>query len=209
MYSTAPANNLVGLTFDDGFADFIVHATPILHRYGFTATVFVIAERLGGYNDWNVPGPRKNLMTADELRQITCSGIEVGSHGLRHVSLKHLNDASLVHEVGHSRKLLEEVLGHPVSGYCYPYGDVDSRAIEAVQAAGYDYGCAIWPSALTCLHGLPRTYINDRDGPLRLRVKHLHHRVPLGRRRDRGPRRLAGWFREQLLTRVPTVNSLR
>ncbi len=34
---------LVGLTFDDGYADFARHALPVLRRYGFGATMFVIA----------------------------------------------------------------------------------------------------------------------------------------------------------------------
>ena len=38
----------VGLTFDDGYADFAEYALPVLRRHGFTATVFVIAGRLGG-----------------------------------------------------------------------------------------------------------------------------------------------------------------
>src|SRR5213592_1310631 len=32
------ARGLVGLTFDDGYQDFITQALPILQRYGFTAT---------------------------------------------------------------------------------------------------------------------------------------------------------------------------
>src|SRR5262245_45277787 len=39
---------LVGLTFDDGYADFPRHVVPVLARFGFTATVFVVAGRLGG-----------------------------------------------------------------------------------------------------------------------------------------------------------------
>ena len=34
---------LVGLTFDDGYADFARHALPVLRQHGFGATVFVIA----------------------------------------------------------------------------------------------------------------------------------------------------------------------
>jgi hypothetical protein len=45
-----------------------------------------------------------------------------------------------------------------------------------VRAAGYHYGCAIWRSPLTGLHALPRTYIGDRDGPLRLLAKWHRHR---------------------------------
>ena len=39
---------LVGLTFDDGYDDFVRNALPVLQRYGFNATAFVIAGRLGG-----------------------------------------------------------------------------------------------------------------------------------------------------------------
>ena len=60
---------LVGLTFDDGYADFARHALPVLRRYGFGATMFVIAGRLGGDNAWDQEGPRKRLMDARELLQ--------------------------------------------------------------------------------------------------------------------------------------------
>src|SRR4051794_14236825 len=46
-------DRLVGLTFDDGYRDFLTHALPVLDRYGFTATVFVIAGALGGHNHWD------------------------------------------------------------------------------------------------------------------------------------------------------------
>src|SRR6476659_9835700 len=39
------SRGLVGLTFDDGYQDFVTYAMPILQRYGFTATAFVLAGR--------------------------------------------------------------------------------------------------------------------------------------------------------------------
>src|SRR5258708_24187488 len=57
---------LVGLTFDDGYQDFVTYAMPVLQRYGFTATAFVLAGRLGGHDVWNRPAPEKALLTADE-----------------------------------------------------------------------------------------------------------------------------------------------
>ncbi len=36
-----------------------------------------------------------------------------------------------------SRETLERITGAPVTSFCYPYGDFDDRAVEAVRAAGY------------------------------------------------------------------------
>ncbi len=38
---------LVGLTFDDGYADFLHEALPVLRGHGCTATVFVLPGRPG------------------------------------------------------------------------------------------------------------------------------------------------------------------
>ena len=45
------------LTFDDGFANFFDVAGPILNRFGFSATVFLITGHVGGFNDWDAPPP--------------------------------------------------------------------------------------------------------------------------------------------------------
>ncbi len=167
---------LVGLTFDDGYADFAQYALPVLRRFGFTATVFVIAGRLGGQNSWDPDGPRKQLMDAGLVQQVADAGIEIGSHGLRHVRLPEAGTA-LAEEVGGSREILQAVTGQPVVGFCYPYGAVDDAAVRQVRAAGYDYGCAIWPSPHTGRHALPRSYVGEADGPSRLWAKAARHRL--------------------------------
>jgi peptidoglycan/xylan/chitin deacetylase (PgdA/CDA1 family) len=165
---------LVGLTFDDGYADFGEYALPVLRRYEFTATVFVIAGRLGGDNVWDPAGPRKPLLDADQVAGLAEAGVEIGSHGLRHVSLPAAHGA-LADETGGSRRIVQDVTGQPAAGFCYPYGHLDSEVVGAVRDAGYDYGCAIWPSAYTGRHALPRTYIGDTDTPPRLCGKALRH----------------------------------
>jgi peptidoglycan/xylan/chitin deacetylase (PgdA/CDA1 family) len=132
---------LVGLTIDDGYADFAQHALPVLQRFGFGATVFVIAGRLGGDNAWDPGGPRKRLMDARQVRDVAQAGIQIGSHGLRHVRLPAAQDV-LAEEVGGSRRILREITGEPVGGFCYPYGDIDATAVRRVRELGCDYGCA-------------------------------------------------------------------
>lgn len=178
------SHHLVGLTFDDGYADFASDVVPALREHDFTATVFVLGERMGSENEWDDLGPRKQLMTRKQVQQVAEAGMEIGSHGLCHVSLPSASTKVVTEETERSRCMLEEVVGQPVHGFAYPYGEVAGREVEAVRAAGYDYGCAIWRSELTGRHALPRVYIGERDRALRLRAKHLRHEVA-GRRRIR------------------------
>jgi peptidoglycan/xylan/chitin deacetylase (PgdA/CDA1 family) len=176
------ARGLVGLTFDDGYQDLLTYALPILRRYRFTATAFVLAGRLGGHNAWSQPGPCKPLLTADQVREVAQAGIEIGSHGLAHVSLPAVDDAQLNAETVRSRAILEELLGQEVLGFCYPYGHLDARVVEAVRTVHYDYACAVWPSPSIGRHALPRTYVHDRDSTWRLDAKRMVSWLTVGNR---------------------------
>jgi peptidoglycan/xylan/chitin deacetylase (PgdA/CDA1 family) len=167
------AHGLVGLTFDDGYADFASNAVPALQRYGFTATVFVVSARIGSYNAWD-EGPRKPLMTAEQLRCVVSAGMQVSAHGRQHLSLPSLDADELGREVGGSRTELEDVLGRAVTGFAYPYGQVTAREMRAVRAAGYDHACAVRPQQ-PGRHALARTYIGERDRGMRLRAKLVRH----------------------------------
>ncbi|MFG3285421.1 polysaccharide deacetylase family protein [Streptomyces sp. NPDC048111] len=170
------ARGLVGLTFDDGYADFTAEALALLRRHEFTATVFVLPGLLGGVNDWDPLGPRRPLLDERGIQQAATWGMEVASHGLRHVDLTEADDDTLRRETHESRQLLTELTGHEVTGFCYPYGAVDVRAADAVRAAGYQYACAIDPGPLTGRYALPRVHVGEQDTALRLRLKRGLHR---------------------------------
>ncbi|WP_230423364.1 polysaccharide deacetylase family protein [Streptomyces radicis] len=171
------AARLVGLTFDDGYRDFLDTAVPLLRGHGCTATVFVLPGRLHGSNAWDAEGPRKRLLNAEGIREVAAAGMEVGSHGMTHETLRRATPQVLEREVAGSRAALEDLLGSPVPGFCYPYGGVDRRAIEAVRAAGYAYACAVDPGRLTGQFALPRIHVGERDSVRRLRLKQLLHPV--------------------------------
>ncbi|MDL4773215.1 MULTISPECIES: polysaccharide deacetylase family protein [Thermomonosporaceae] len=174
-HAAGHSRGLVGLTFDDGYADFVTRAVPLLVRHGFGATVFMVSGHAGSANVWD-EGPRKPLMTADQLRAVADAGMEVASHGHAHVSLPGVGDDVLHDELRRSRADLEAILGRPVTGFAYPYGDAGAREVEAVRAAGYDYACAIRPPEAS-RHALARTYIGERDHRLRLRAKVVRHEL--------------------------------
>ena len=172
-----PGSRRVGLTFDDGYRDFATAALPALRRHGFTATVFVLAGRLGGDNGWEAAGPVRPLLTADEVRAVAAAGMEVGSHGLRHRRLPELTEAELAAEVLESQAVLGDLTGAPVTGFCYPYGACGPRELAVVEAAGYGYGAAVGAPALPRRWAFPRTYAGERDTAPRLAAKYLRHLV--------------------------------
>ncbi|WP_405778496.1 polysaccharide deacetylase family protein [Streptomyces sp. NBC_00859] len=168
---------LVGLTFDDGYRDFTDRALPLLKRHGCTATLFVLPGRPGGENAWDALGPRKPLLTEDGIRAAADAGMEIGSHGLYHQDLTGTDDDELREETRGSRELLRRITGAAPEGFCYPYGTIDRRAVDAVRDAGYGYGCAIGPGRLAGVHALPRTHISHADRGLRLGTKRALHRL--------------------------------
>ncbi|MFF4526291.1 polysaccharide deacetylase family protein [Streptomyces bluensis] len=170
--------NLVGLTFDDGYTDFVDLAVPLLRRHGFGATVFVLPGRLDGENAWDALGPRKRLLGEQGIRVAAATeGIEVGSHGLTHIDLTRADAETLRAEVADSRALLSELTGTDVQGFCYPYGYLDQRVMDAVRDAGYSYACAVDPGPLNGVHALPRIHIGENDTSVRLFLKHRLHRL--------------------------------
>lgn len=177
LRAASDPRGLVGLTFDDGYADFVTRVVPALRRYGFTATVYVVVDALGGDNRWDADGPRKPLMTADDVRRVAQDGIEVGSHSLTHRRLSTVDSAGLEDEIGASRVALERIVDGPVDGFCYPYGDAADREVAMAARAGYGYACAVGARAFAGPHALPRTYIGDRDSSPRLYAKWLRHRL--------------------------------
>lgn len=189
------ARRMVGLTFDDGYQDFVTNALPILQRFGFSATMFVLAGRLGGENAWSRPGPCKPLLTAHQVREIASDGIEIGSHGLVHVSLLRADDGQLQEETVRSRAVLEELLGQPVRGFAYPYGHSDARVVAATRNAGYDYACAVEPWSGIGRYAIPRTAVFEHDSSWRLDAKRVVSTATVGNRfgvrRYRGGERCA------------------
>jgi peptidoglycan/xylan/chitin deacetylase (PgdA/CDA1 family) len=161
--------NLVGLTFDDGYADFLTAACPILKDHGCTGTVFVLSGRPGGTNAWD-GRPELDLLTNEQIREVHDRGMEVGSHGRLHQRLTELAPSYLEREVAGSRDELSDVLGHTPAGFCYPYGAVDARVLNAAAGAGYTYACAV-KVATPGTFALRRFFVGAGDHPLRLVAK--------------------------------------
>ena len=128
----------VALTFDDGFRNFIDVAVPVLARYKFPATVFVVSDFCGKRNDWpSQPRdggvPTLELMAWEEVRKAAKAGIDIGCHTATHPFLTRLPDAQLDEEMRNCRKAVEDRTGAAADTFAYPYGDFNPRVRQAAE----------------------------------------------------------------------------
>jgi peptidoglycan/xylan/chitin deacetylase (PgdA/CDA1 family) len=131
---------VVAITFDDGYLDTFKHALPVLNTFGFSATCYVVSKRMGQYNDWDAAelNVQKLLMTAEQVKAWHAAGMEVGAHSRTHPRLSQCTDEELQLELAGSKADLEALTGAPVTQFCYPYGDLDTRVADAARNAGYE-----------------------------------------------------------------------
>jgi len=137
----------VALTFDDGYRGLLDHALPVLERFGFRATFFLVSDRVGGTNAWDAhhgDAPRA-LLTWDETARLVARGMEIGAHSRTHPFLPDLPDRALQDEVRRSKETIEDRLGRPVRFFAYPHGLLDERCRRSVMAAGYAGACSSEP----------------------------------------------------------------
>jgi peptidoglycan/xylan/chitin deacetylase (PgdA/CDA1 family) len=113
-----PDEKTVVVTLDDGYRDAYTEAFPVLRTRGFGATIFVITDL--------IDNPR--YLSVAQLRELSASGFEIGSHSASHSDLPSLNPQRLRREVVDSRSTLERILGGPVTSFCYPSGQHPGRA---------------------------------------------------------------------------------
>jgi peptidoglycan/xylan/chitin deacetylase (PgdA/CDA1 family) len=142
------------LTFDDGYQDVQSMACPILEKFGFTATVFLVVGCMGSpSNWWGQEGARSGqLLSRVEARHLARQGYILGSHTLSHPFLTLLDDQSAFEEIQNSRVLLQEQLELQVDFFSYPYSQSDARIERLVESAGYTAACAGDSEPLSVFH---------------------------------------------------------
>jgi len=164
------------LTFDDGYADNLTNAAPLLKAYGFSATCYLVSDHVGQYNEWDAAhlGVRKPLMSVAQVESWLAAGMEIGSHSCSHPRLDQLDEGAVLRELEESRRALGTQFGVEIRHFCYPYGRYARSTVALVKRAGYT-------SAVTTLRGiaaagddpyqLPRASIHGTHGALKFLLK--------------------------------------
>ncbi|MFS8136509.1 MAG: polysaccharide deacetylase family protein [Thermomonas sp.] len=140
------------LTFDDGLASDYETAFPLLLEHGMTADFFVNPGTVGnrGHVSWQ------------ELREMSCAGMSVQSHGYDHIHLTQLDPFALRRTLYAARIEIEDRVGAPVTLLAPPGGRMPHALVEVARSLGYTDVLCSKPGALPThdAHGpLPRLAI--------------------------------------------------
>ena len=131
------------LTFDDGYANFLRTAMPIMAKYDFAATLYVTT----GFVDCqrHLFGPQPEMLTWAQLREVQHSTrVEIGAHTHDHSPLDRLAPADAAREINTPKQKLAQHLGQRIDSFCYPFGFNNAAVRQQVRAAGYTSACAIY-----------------------------------------------------------------
>jgi peptidoglycan/xylan/chitin deacetylase (PgdA/CDA1 family) len=139
-----PAKPLV-ITFDDGTLDFWEFGKPILEKYGFTATLFIVTGYVGKDSGWdrNLGIRPRPLMGWEQITKLHAAGFEIGSHTHTHRPFTNVGEGDVRMELSKSRKILTDKLGVSPEFVAYPRGFYHARHKQMVREAGYQGACSV------------------------------------------------------------------
>ena len=142
-YRLQPQKRYLMITADDGYKDNLTRMLPLLQKYGMRATVYVVSGET--YNRWDSehqtnPDIKVPLLSSDEIRAMDGSGyVEIGGHTLSHAKLDELDAEAQAVEIRENKAKLEDILGHPILSFAYPFGYLNESAKEQARLAGYTF----------------------------------------------------------------------
>ena len=161
---------VVGITFDDGYQNSLINAAPILKKYNFSATCYLVSQRIGAYNTWDLDKglTKLHLMTQSEIQEWLNLGLDIGAHTQTHSLLEELSEQQAQEEIFNCKSELEQMFKVSIKDFCYPYGRFNEPLLNMVKEAGYT-------TATTMSRGRATSQSNKLTLP---RIPITHHTLP-------------------------------
>ena len=112
----------VVITFDDGYENNYTHAYPILKKYGFKATIFIITDLL-----------ERPLYLKKSQIKVSSDVFSFQSHTMSHKKLTELSDEKLKNQLEESKKRIEDITHQDVFALAFPYGKYNDNVLKEVK----------------------------------------------------------------------------
>ena len=125
------SNKVVMINFDDGRKSQLIYAKPILDKYGFKASFFLICGRVGTQPSW------MNWQDTAELKK---DGMDIESHTMTHANLNKLSANALNYEIRGSKQCFAKH-GYNTTIFGYPFNlGSDKPSVVNLVAKYYNMG---------------------------------------------------------------------
>lgn len=136
QHNTALPEKAVAITFDDGYANILHNAHPILADLGFPYTVFINPDEIG-------VGPRQ--LTWEQVIAMHNDGVVFANHTLDHLHMlngeqemgEHVWLEKVWQNVESAEKKIEDKLGISLKYLAYPFGEYNTALANKLKAEGY------------------------------------------------------------------------
>jgi hypothetical protein len=145
-YTTEDKKDVI-LAFDDAWKSQFTFAKPILDKYGFKGSFFIVC---------NYVGKTPDRMTWDDVQTLEKQGHDIESHSMNHIPLDDLSQQQLNYEIGQSKQcIIDHSIGTntnnkdistisnnrsvPIFAYPFDIGHANMTVINTV-AKFYQFG---------------------------------------------------------------------
>ena len=140
----------VCITFDDGYADNMRFAVPLLLKHKIAFTYFVATDHvLGGRPFPHDVASGRPLApnTVKQLCEMAEAGVEIGGHTRSHADAGRISGYDLAHEIAGCKRDLEKTIDCKVRYFAFPYGqhrNLSTEAFRVALEAGYHGVCSAY-----------------------------------------------------------------
>ena len=106
------SNKVVMINFDDGYKSQLIYGKPILDKYGFKASFFIVCGKVATQPYW---------MNWQDIAELKKDGMDIESHTMTHAHLNKLSTNALTYEIGGSKQCFSShgfnatIFGYPLN----------------------------------------------------------------------------------------------
>lgn len=111
------------LTFDDTDLSQYEVALPIMEKYGFKGTFFIMTVTMG----------KPGYMSREQISDLSKRGHEIGSHTWDHQNMKKLPLEEYATQVDKPNRQLKEITGKDTRYFAYPFGLWNKGAVKGLK----------------------------------------------------------------------------
>jgi peptidoglycan/xylan/chitin deacetylase (PgdA/CDA1 family) len=173
----------VAITFDDGYANILDNADPILKRFNFPYTIFINPKQIG---------TRQNQLSWNQVKAMAETGVSFANHTNTHHHMLTREEgeseqqwlARNTQDVIDAEQKIAEELGYSLKLFAYPYGEFNHRLKQHLLTLGYvgfgqQSGAIASYSDFGALPRFPAAGIYANLNPLKTKLNSLALRLTL------------------------------